>query len=490
MTSKFWKKRADLLALLLLVLLVWYPWRFLLKLVLRRESFMYLNPYMLNTSLSQPFHLWTDYYAGAVYIGWLFIHWFGTTMWSYFQVEILVMLLIAFLLYICIKSITKSIFISFSTALLFSINYVGNFEMYADYGYSFFLERIITVPFLLTSFFLLHRALEAQKRTYFIFSLVFFVFGIGLGHFALLFTLPYCLYPFFWSLFNRTSWAHAAWGLMKGIAFGAVAFLFVILQNSANPGIKPQWDFFGFLLHPQWYHYGEKILQQLINSSQYPFVVNAVGSVRVMDTHTATLLTPYVVIAYALSFLIIFCRLPVMRPLLLTVTLSVIGILYLNVYWDRMLIYDPGPNRYLYFPSLLLAIFWSLALWALIGFSSRRRLAVSISCLAVYYVINVWGIEGFAHYELSQEKPVKSFYGYFMRRIPELKKNTVIIASYPEVESYAATFFTTYVGKGNVLIYSDADSPSVLEAATVSAQHVLRATYNAPCNCVREEIIK
>lgn len=488
--QKFWKRRRVILLLFALVLLVYYPWRFLSDLVLRRESYIYLLPYTLNTSLSHPFYLLTTYHVGAIFIGWILIHLFGTVMTYYFQFEILVILIITVLLFYCVKNITKNIYVSFSSALLFSVNYIGNFEMYSDYGYSFFLERIITVPFLLISLLILSRALEENRRKYFIVSLVFFTIGIGLGHFALLFALPYCLYPFFWKLFHRGSLIDILQGIIKGTAFGAVALLFVFLQNFTNPGLTPKGNIFDFTFHPEISQYGEKILQQLVNSSQYPFVVNAIGIIRVIDTPTASALAPFIIVAYVISFFVIFYRLPVMRPLLFTVTSSTIGIFYLNVYWNRMLVYDPGPNRYLYFPSLLLAVYWSLLLWAFVGYSSWKRLTISMSCVAAYYLINVWGIEGFAHYELSQEKSVKSYFEYFMKRIPELKKDTVVLAPFPEIGPYEAAFFTTYVGNGDVFIYSDGDSPLVIETAKTTAQHYLQIKYNSRCNCVREEIIK
>ena len=53
---------------------------------------------------------------------------------------------------------------------------------------------------------------------------------------------------------------------------------------------------------------------------------------------------------------------------------------------------QPGPNRYLYIPTYLLSIFWSLFLFAFFWKNTARRFLIGVFLLFIFCALNFWYI--------------------------------------------------------------------------------------------------
>ncbi len=363
--KKYWK---DLFFIVLFVGLSFYAWRFLLDWIIQFAGFEFLDPRRTNPYLSNPGFLSIAEVAGVL-LGSILPKLAGANMLLYMWIQLIVMLFIGVLFYFVVKVVTRNHFIAFSASLMYTISYFGNFAMYmVDYSAHFLERASVNVIFLLLSFLFLHLFLEKTNKKYYIISLTFYFLGIMSSHFSILFTGPYFFYPFFWNIFNKKN---ALKGFATGMSYLLISGFFIYIQSiGIEPVLGTHESFLQFILKPQKYHYPEKMLMQLVYWSQYPNIIKAMLSglspLSVFDYAYAATLKPFIIISYIGGTLVIYKALPKKRALLLTAILGTASIFLLNIYLGRQdQLYSAGASRYLYYPSYLLAIFWSLFLWLL-----------------------------------------------------------------------------------------------------------------------------
>lgn len=490
--KKYWK---DLFFIVLLVGLSFYAWRFLLDWIIQFAGFEFLDPRRTNTYLSNPGFLSIAEVAG-VFLGSILLKLVGVNMPLYMWIQLTVMLSIGVLFYFVVKVVTKNRFIAFSAALIFTVNYFGNYEMSTASYSNHFLERAsVNVIFLLLSFLFLHIFLEKTKQKYYIISLTFYFLGILSSHFSILFTGPYFFYPFFWYLFNKKN---ALKGFAIGISYVLISGFFIYIQSiGIEPVLGTHESFLQFMLKPQKYHYPEKMFMQLIYWSQYPNIIKAMLSgmspLSVFEYASAALLKSPIAITYIGSALIIYKALPKRRAVLLTAILGTASIFLLNIYLGRQdQLYSAGASRYLYFPTYLLAIFWSLFLWALFKNKNIGLKIIAIIILTGYYIFNNYLLFfNFSRDYTAIIKSEKAIFNHIINTRNKLKPNTLVIGPYPELAGqYEAPFFTYQLGRGEVTYMVDTFNVTDWRTVAPSSSHIIQLKYNNKCSCVLEEKIK
>lgn len=494
---KFLKRnKFEIILFLLLLVLVCKAWLMLPQLTSRGDSFAA----MLSR---QQYDFWHSRYPLAsllvseMILGAIMPKIFGVHFSYYYWFELVVILLIAVLFYVVIKAITKNYLVAFSASLLLSVSYFGVYDMVSTHCYCFFLERIIPVPFLISSFWFLHLFLEGEKRKYLIFSLLFYFLGVGLGHFSILITPLFFFYAVFYKFQFKKKYKEKIKGIFLGCLYVLLTAFFVAIQQINESGISPhQWTFVGFFLNPQKYLYFKKIALQFVYWSQYPVFLQSLSRNPMssfLDFRDAPIYIPLTLVVYLLVGFTIYKRLPKQRFMLFTVMLALPIIFYLNGYLGQ---YDmlnfTGASRYLYHPTFLLAIFWSYFLWAVFWQKKNILLLGGFLLLALYYVINVWLINSNIVYEIKWNKPTRMLFEYVLSHRSKLDPKTLVIVTYPEFGSQESTFFTEQIGKGQVQYLSDNNlvNPITWESTSSSSAHVIKLKYGEKCTCVIEERVK
>lgn len=494
---KFFSKRklvSDAIFIPLLVILSSYAWRHLLKEIIRDGGYVYLTSYFQNWWWSRPL-TFTGFQTAAIISSAISMKLFGVNMNLYFWAEIVVLMLIAVLFYMLVRIITKNSFMAFAASLIFAVNYFGNFDMLMA-CYCYLGERIIVVPFLLVSFIFLHLFLEKSKKSYFLISFISYFLGVGLGHFSVLFTAPFLFYPFFWRLYNRQNKKDVIKGGLIGLLYLGLSGFFILIQQINEPGFNKEVGIFEYFFHPQKYHYPEYMLRQLTYWSQYPSIISTFLSgflelQSVPNVENAMQMTPYVAVIYLLVSIFIYKKLPEYRALLFTVILGTATIFYLNPWFGQYVVSQQvGANRYLYFPTFLLAIFWSLFLWAAFLKKKSWKILIGILILVAYYIINVSLLRDAFRERAWINGSTKAITNYFVDMRKRLDKNTLIVGSYPAITVWEATFYTEQIGKGEVVFVSEKDPYVNWEKIASSSAHVIKLKYSRECQCVKEEKIK
>lgn len=489
--------KRDLGLILIINIIAYFAWSFLPTVTIRSDGFLYMLARTYKQFVSIPY-FYTSYQNSGMLFGFIFSKLFGVKIELYFWAELAVMLLINVLFYLLVKVVTKKRIIAFSASLMFAVSYFGLWDMFTNHCYCFFLERPIVAILLLPSFTFLHLFLQYSKRKYLAFSLILYFLAIGLAHFAILFTGLYLAYPFFYRIFERnTSKRRIINGLVYGLSYLLISGFFVLLQQKNESGFGPHnWTFLGFLTHPQLYGYPEKMLLQLVYWIQYPtflrnFDLAANPLQNLLDIKFAHIYIPYVLALYTICSVIIFKTLPKFRALLFSVIFGVSWSFYLNAYFGQYdILTQSGSSRYLYYPSFLLVIFWSLFFWSIFWSRKNTLYYVGFFPLGLYVWINIWLITSHVKWITKWDASTKAIQEYLIENRGSLKKNTLVIGPYPEIGIQEATFFTEQLGMGQVKYMSENTNYDNWKDEAPSFSYVIKVSYDGKCDCVVEEKIK
>jgi hypothetical protein len=461
--------------------------------VIRSDGFVYMLPATQRDFLGRQY-FYTGFENSAVFLGIVLPQLFGTSMGMYFGLSLIVMMFIAALFYVASRVIVKDRLISFVATFIFSLNYFGNFDMYSQHCYCFFMERVVTVPFMLVAFISLHLYLEKKIRKYLWYSLVSYFFGIGIGHFAVLFSAPYVLYPFFWYVAREKHMRKRLKGVWVGASYGLISLMFIIVQNIHESGVGPQTSPISFLLDPVGTQYPGEILRQFTHWTQYgPLLrhMSAVNPVNLLDKYSAEQADPIIALVYLAAFIGIWRVLPGVRAFLLTVFFGAMSVFYLNAWFGQYdVFHQPGTSRYLYFPNILLSFFWALFFWAIIKKYKQKGLVAVGIVMVLYFILNNWLISSNFQQIFMWDKSTKALFDHVTETRPSLIPGTLVVAPRPEFWMQEERFFTTYLGNGQVTYISENNGYRDWREVASSSAHVVKLRYDTSCECVKEEQIK
>lgn len=491
--NKLRQLRLDLFFIFLLLSLSIFAWRQIPELVIRGDGFVYMVSSTLTEFFSRTYW-YTGFEISAAILGSILPNLYKTNIALYFYTSLTFMMFINVVFYILLKVITKDKIISFFGALLFAVNYFGNFDMYSQHCYCFFMERIVAVPLLLASFIFLHLFLKKRKLLLYLISLAFYSFGIGIAHFTVLFTAPYLFYPLFWYLFKNKNKISKIKGLLIGGSYLLISGFFVLIQRIHESYFGPKLEFMEYFLKPHVTQYPEKIIRQLTYWSEYEPIVRSFDQSslhRLFDVQNAISSTPYIISLYILIAFIIYKKLPSQRAILLTTIFGTATIFYLNAWFGQYdVLYQPGANRYLYFPTFLLVLFWTFFLLMLWRSKHKYMKLFALVFVLGYYLLNWLIIRDNFKDVLTWDRSTKVTYKHMTSMRPKLKKHTLVVAEYPEVGVYESKFFTEQIGRGEVRFLGEYHPyEDWRKIASVSA-YVIMLRYEKVCDCVKEERIK
>lgn len=492
MCMDFKINKRDLFFIAALLLLSFFVWLPLLDMILRGNGYMYMLSHVQEWFWGRRYPL-TGFSSAAAIAGAIFKVFFGANIHLYLWTELVVTLGIGVLFYWFVRVFTRYSIVAFAASLIFTVNYFGNFDMLVNTCYCYFMERVLNVPFLITSLICLQLFLEQRRRKFLIVSLLFFFIGVGLGHFSFLFTPIFFVYPFCWFLFKRISAKNVLMGIGVSISYVGVTILFLLLQQIHEAGFEPRWTFVEFLFHPEKYHYANNMLRQLVYWSQYPTVIRSFFDTpyfhqNVLSVANAIAITPGIALVYVIASVVIWRNLPKLRAMLFSVVVGTASIFFLNAYFGQYDIANQaGTNRYLYFPTFLLSIFWALFLWATFWVKKSWKAPIGLGLLALYYIINATLLRDNFKAVEEWNKPTKVLYEHIVKRIDQFDDNTLILAEYPAIKLQEAQFLTELTGNGTITIMSDSLDMDDWRPIASASSHIISLTYDNECECAREE---
>lgn len=485
----------DLIYLIILLITSGYVWRFIPDQVIRSDGFMYFISSKLQEFFSREF-FYTGFELSAMVLGWVFPKLYGINNSWYWWTAYVTMLFTNVLFFWFAKIIFKKSLLAFVASLFFALNYFGNWDLYSTHCYCFILERIYPVLFLLPSGVFLHRFLERRNSKDFKFSLILYFIGLGIGHWSLFITSFFLLYPISWAIFQGHN-AERIKDVIRGLTYLVITIFFVLIQRIHESVFQLKWSFADFILRPEVSLWPEQVVRQFIHWTHYPVILQGDLHVRMVskisNAAVTAGVTPYIILLYVLIFFIVYRVLPQRRALLITTLFGASGIFLINVFFGQYdVLYQPGSNRYLYYPNMLLSLFWALFVETLIVQRKRLLNVITIMFVVGYVVINSTLIKESYIDSMRHNLWTKRVYEFIQTRAPLAPWGTLIVAPYDEVGFYESTFFTEQLSSKGVRIMSVYTYPGtdMWESIASSSAHVILLRKNESCQCIKEVILK
>ncbi|MDO8638503.1 MAG: hypothetical protein Q7R43_02930 [Candidatus Daviesbacteria bacterium] len=400
----------DILCLVLLAILTLFAWREMPNLVLKGDDFDYFilknqAAYWRNFPLTL-----LSYWSTGLILGTIMPIFFKLNFSLYFYFEIIMATSISFTFFILVYTIFKNRLSAFIASIIFAVNYFGQWGVYVDGVYPYFLERFLNLIFLIPSFLFLHNFLETEKKRDYVTSMVLFILGVGLAHWNVVLTMPYLIYP----LFKNKS------KFLYGLPYLLISGFFIYIQELIVTGVaNTGYSLTDFIFHPEIYNYPQNIIRQLVYWSEYSAIFksfilslsqNSINPlIYINDIKYAIYITPYMIGIYIIAGITIYKTLPKLRPIFWVSIFTTLSILFLNSYFGVYKVdIQPGANRYLYMPTFSLAIFWGLFAHSLFQLKKSYTTIFVFMVIGAYYFLNVWIIN-------------QNFVLAFQKQIPQKK---------------------------------------------------------------------
>lgn len=483
----------DIFLLVVIILSAGFAWRELPKTVIQSDGFVHFLSWEQQRFWGQKYAL-AGYETAASIVGLILPKLFGSQISSYLWFKVSFILFIDAIFYLCVRAITQSKLISFTATIIAAVSYFGLWDMYGTHCYCFFLERVITLPFMLVSFMYLHLFLINGKKLFYLLSLVLFFLGIGLNHFELMIIPPFILYPF-WSHLIQFGFRKVWKGILFSIPFSLMSIGISLVQRLVYSGWGwPEWTLKDFLFNQAKYDSFAVMGRHLVYLTDYAQIMKHLYSGYILrwisSPPQATASIPYVLLIYAIVCIILYARIAKFRALLLTCISGTAGIIFINAFIRLSEITSPGSNRYLYFPTFFLSIFWAIAVWHFLLNKKGIRVGAGITAVIIYYWVNVTLLDKEIAQNIIWQKSTKAMFDYVVETRNLLAPKTLVVASFPEIWVQEAGFFNQTIGRGEVKYISDRKTDGDWTVKIPQYDHVIRINYDKQCNCVKQLTIK
>lgn len=476
-------KKLPLVLVLLLCFLTWWK---LSLIPPKGDGLIYMISSYNNIYFSNFIKNLASFDWSAVVFGEILRRLFGTSYMFYGWIEVVFQLLTVFVFYKTVFLISKKNKVAFAASVILGVSFYGNWDMYAGGIYPWFLERVPIMLFLIPSFGFLHLFLEKKLIRYYRYSIILFFISIAIAHWGIFFTGPFVFYPIFWSIFNKRNQI-LKYTLISCVYILVVGFFF-ILQNLVNPGVGPSWGLLEFVLNPNKFNYFSDIVSQFVYWTTYlPFVKIALAGFNqspitiFIKPESSLFFTPYVVVIYLLAFVITYIKLHKFRPLLITTGVSLVGIFFMNSYFGQYHIStQPGPNRYLYLPTYLFAIFWSLFLWAMFWLKKQKSFYIGHLTVLLFFVVNFWLVS--ENFKWNNESYQRSSILWKLAdaTAKKIQKGSTVIIQNSQFGLYESKFFTDEFLKKEITFISDIEN---LKLETTNTGQIFKIEYDSNCKC-------
>lgn len=300
--------------------------------------------------------------------------------------ELFALIALCLTIYFVINHFFKNKWLSLFATLLFSVSYVGLFEMIATGNYQRFIQRIPNFIFLFISFLHLAKYLDTKKIRYYLISIIIFALTVFMAHYST-FLLPlFLIYPV---IKNKNILISAAFLLVN----------YFLVKNDFYAGRVG----FSFDLN--------LILLQLSGITYPPTLLNSIGNIAQPYTKAVILLSIPIIVIYFIGIYLVKKREPKYLVFYLTSLLTLFLILFLNIligkidyitfvrgdrYYfisvevlSKLGVNFVGGSRYYVLPTIFNSIVLSTVFWVLLKNKKRLFYFSSAIILVIYLIYNI-----------------------------------------------------------------------------------------------------
>ncbi len=371
------KIRHEIILIILLLFLPLFTWRHLPTLQFQGEGFYYFTRMDQTLSIKSvigPLQEYRKHYEAFAIsffnlVGPIFKDQVDLYMWFMF----IVMLLIDFTFYILVRVVTGGKLTAAVAFILFSLSFIGTYDMYSSGGYQYFIQRGILLLPLFISFIFLYKYIKSKKIGFFIIALALYLMSIIMGFYGTWFLAPFIFYP----LFKKFFWL-------------PVPFLignYYIVQDSNYA--FPRDSIVELLFHKTGFIASGVIHQLTVLTLPFGWY----KPLAQMTTHSISdnlwpyIFGPTLVFLYGGGIMLVKKSYPKGIDLALTAFVSLLSMLFFNLYLNAGATFSIlVASRYFYYPSAMLALFWSLVIVSAFK-EGNSKLKVTVALILSFWIV-------------------------------------------------------------------------------------------------------
>ncbi len=438
-------KNTDFLVILSLIFLSLLTWRAIPSSQFQGEGFYYflkmedklnfghiINPFLNLHKYYDTLALSLFNFIGPIFRDQVFLY-----MW----LMLIIMLLIDTAFYILVKITTGSRLVAIVGTIFFSLSFIGKYDMYANGGYQYFVQRGILLLPLLISFIFLHLYISSNKLKYFVTSLFLYLLSITMGFFGTWFLPPFIFYPLLYLLFRLKK---INLSLIKKIIWLPVPYLignYLIIKDSSYSFVEDS------ILELFFYKTSfviTGIVHQLfvttIPIGFYKFIVELPVNVG-LNIDKTIIFGIILVLLYGGGLLLIKKYSPKWIVLSLTAFFAALTMLFFNLYLNYAATLSTiGSSRYFYYPATMIALFWGLVIVTLFKIGSLKFKA-GVALFVIFWAIsNIYTINNEVKKDYSKHKNNRDIIVYLNKWYPQMKDFPSFIVLPSNIGAYGGEF--------------------------------------------------
>ena len=438
----------NIITVFLIILTTFFVWRGILNQSIEGEGFYYFAPPEAEgglvgflTKFDNMPRIFTSL-SGLVFKG---------SMQGYMTAQLIVIILLAVCEYFIVKAIVKNRLIALTATLFFTLNFSGNFQIYARGHFQWFTQRVFEIFPFLFSFLFLSKFYNKEKYRYYLLSFLFFLIALLTSSYATLLTPFYPSFLFVMAITKKLSVKKRVLYLLLSTPFIIINYLIIKYSSLGEKVVNP--PDINLPLLKQMEGYSLKISHQLVtatlpfnlitffartfNSSEIKIFINAPFSsipiykaTILITALKAFIMTVAIPIYLFYSSIIIFLhkkRSPQFH-IVFALFLTLIGTLFLSAYTNRFDVYSSiFESRYFYLPGFYIGIIFACFIYNLIP----KKPIFIISLLLIWAVYN---------FKLIDSKMKSTQYKYTAERIMlnhlknisgKLPENSIVVVPSP-----------------------------------------------------------
>ncbi len=395
--------KLELLLPIIILIISWFTWKHIPTLQFIGEGYQYFGVW--NWQIIGLRSLPHDLFARLASI--VLVPIFRQNTYLYMSFVLLVMLLADLLFYLFVRAATNNKNIALLAAFLYSISFVGKYDMFSNGGYQYFLQRGALMPILLTSLIFLDQYIKKERIIFYLVSISIYISAIFLGFFSSWFLPIMFFYPLSYLKSIKKLW----------IPVSYVVINFLIVGSS---GFVPETSLLKFILNDPNFIPG--VLSQLVSVT------------AVFKSSASTLLI------YAIA-LILIRREKRFFGLMLAFLFALMGMLTINMYLNASAVKGIiNSSRYFYYPYVCVAGFWGIFLGHL--FYSKRLLTklLVIGFVIFIFITNYQALQKAIQTHSWNHEANRSALAIIASWSKELKKTPSYVYVPTSLGPYGATF--------------------------------------------------
>lgn len=414
----------------------------------------------------------------------LFFHYFSDlikdNMKLYFGVELLGITLVNFGVFALVRKATKSFLAGIVSAALFITHFAGTFQTLGMGTYLYFIQRIPNFALALFSFVLIVKYFEVKKTRYYIYSLVFYTLAVLLAKYS----IPFSAFLLTYIVVRSISEDVKNYKKLIIAVKYSVPFIFCTAIFLIEPSIVPNsQSFFQFLAGVEPRRLISDVLTRLAIVTIPPTLVISISSVLKESvfsfTRTLSILSYWVAAIYLLVAGFVIVKYKRLRVFFITLCLMIPVQIIIAIYLRPSMVNEniPFPSRYLYFPSMIISMFWGIVMSLMIQKNRLLRILIPVFLICFFMYQRSLILKYFDKIQPGCDE-VSSVFTFIRNNYKFFPDNSVIILT--KEESTVSIMFDRFYGERNI-VYLDPNRnvDAVLKKRNLKNQRVFRLIYGS-----------